>query len=173
MAATTVRKVLVDRAAKHFEEETEALDIAEGKVFVRADPSQTVELRDLARMCAAEGWPWRTWRCSRRPSPTRSIRRQARASVLPDFTFGALRGRGGGRYRDRRGQRAQGRGMSRHWPGDQPRRAEGQIGGGGMQGLGYGLMEDLIVKDGVIQDPSFAEYLIPTAMDYPTTSQSF
>jgi CO/xanthine dehydrogenase Mo-binding subunit len=47
--------------------------------------------------------------------------------------------------------------------------AEGQIAGGGMQGLGYALIEDLIVKDGVIQTPSLAEYLIPTSMDFPTT----
>jgi CO/xanthine dehydrogenase Mo-binding subunit len=46
--------------------------------------------------------------------------------------------------------------------------AEGQIIGGGMQGLGYGLMEDMAVKEGVIQTPSFSEYLIPTAMDFPS-----
>jgi CO/xanthine dehydrogenase Mo-binding subunit len=46
---------------------------------------------------------------------------------------------------------------------------EGQIAGGGMQGLGYALMEDLIVKDGIIQTPSLSEYLIPTSMDFPTT----
>ena len=30
-------------------------------------------------------------------------------------------------------------------------------------------MENLIVEEGVIQTPSFAEYLIPTSMDFPTT----
>ena len=39
-----------------------------------------------------------------------------------------------------------------------------------MQGLGYALMENLIVKDGVIQTPSLSEYLIPTSMDFPTTT---
>ena len=38
-----------------------------------------------------------------------------------------------------------------------------------MQGLGYALMEDLIVKDGVILTPSLSEYLIPTCIDFPTT----
>ena len=47
--------------------------------------------------------------------------------------------------------------------------AVGQIAGGGMQGLGYALMENLIVEDGVIKTPSLAEYLIPTATDFPTT----
>jgi len=39
-AATTVRNVLLSRASKHFEEETEALDIVDGKVFVKQDPSR-------------------------------------------------------------------------------------------------------------------------------------
>ena len=47
--------------------------------------------------------------------------------------------------------------------------AIGQLAGGGMQGLGYALMENLIVEKGVIKTPSFAEYLIPTSMDFPTT----
>ena len=47
--------------------------------------------------------------------------------------------------------------------------AIGQLAGGGMQGLGYALMENLIVEQGVIKTPSFAEYLIPTSMDFPTT----
>ena len=38
-----------------------------------------------------------------------------------------------------------------------------------MQGLGYALMENLIVEQGVIKTPSFAESLIPTSMDFPTT----
>jgi len=29
------------------------------------------------------------------------------------------------------------------------------------------LMENLIVKEGVIKTPSLSEYLIPTSMDYP------
>jgi CO/xanthine dehydrogenase Mo-binding subunit len=33
--------------------------------------------------------------------------------------------------------------------------------------LGYALTEDLIVQDGKLMTPSFAEYLIPTAMDIP------
>jgi CO/xanthine dehydrogenase Mo-binding subunit len=47
---------------------------------------------------------------------------------------------------------------------------EGQIAGGSTQGLGYALMEDFVVEDGVIQTPSLSEYLVPTARDFPITS---
>jgi len=45
----------------------------------------------------------------------------------------------------------------------------GQIAGGSHQGLGYALMEEYVVKDGMTQTPSLAEYLIPTSCDFPTT----
>ena len=44
---------------------------------------------------------------------------------------------------------------------------EGQIEGSVAMGLGYGLMEEVLVKDGAIQNPRFSEYFIPTALDVP------
>ncbi len=48
-----------------------------------------------------------------------------------------------------------------------PRALEGQIEGGIAQGLGLALMEELVVGDGRIQNASFTDYLIPTALDMP------
>lgn len=42
---------------------------------------------------------------------------------------------------------------------------EGQVEGGVVQGIGYGLFEELIVKDGKILNPNFTDYRVPTAMD--------
>jgi CO/xanthine dehydrogenase Mo-binding subunit len=42
---------------------------------------------------------------------------------------------------------------------------EGQVEGGIVQGIGYGLYEALIVKDGKILNSGFTDYRIPTAMD--------
>ncbi|RFS85043.1 xanthine dehydrogenase subunit D [Actinomadura spongiicola] len=44
---------------------------------------------------------------------------------------------------------------------------EGQIHGGSAQGLGLALMEEIIVVDGQVQNPSFTDYLIPTILDMP------
>jgi CO/xanthine dehydrogenase Mo-binding subunit len=44
---------------------------------------------------------------------------------------------------------------------------EGQIEGGTAQGLGLALMEELQVRDGVIENASFTDYLIPTFLDMP------
>ena len=46
----------------------------------------------------------------------------------------------------------------------------GQIHGGTAQGLGLALMEEIQVVDGVIRNPSFTDYLIPTILDMPPMS---
>jgi len=43
----------------------------------------------------------------------------------------------------------------------------GQIQGGVVQGLGYGLLEKMDTKDGLIQQHSFSNYVIPTTCDIP------
>ena len=48
-----------------------------------------------------------------------------------------------------------------------PLAVEGQIEGGIAQGLGLGVMEEIVTKGGVIQNASFTDYLIPTMLDMP------
>jgi CO/xanthine dehydrogenase Mo-binding subunit len=48
-----------------------------------------------------------------------------------------------------------------------PLSVEGQIEGGTVQGLGYAIMEDLVHKDGIVQNPNLADYYIPTSLDIP------
>ena len=48
-----------------------------------------------------------------------------------------------------------------------PQAVVGQIQGGSTQGMGLALMEEIVVRDGVIQNPSFTDYLIPTILDTP------
>ncbi|MBB5076950.1 xanthine dehydrogenase family protein molybdopterin-binding subunit [Nonomuraea endophytica] len=44
---------------------------------------------------------------------------------------------------------------------------EGQIHGGTAQGLGLAVMEEIVVSDGKVRNPSFTDYLIPTILDMP------
>jgi CO/xanthine dehydrogenase Mo-binding subunit len=48
-----------------------------------------------------------------------------------------------------------------------PQAVEGQIHGGIAQGLGLAVMEEIQVRDGVVRNPSFTDYLIPTILDMP------
>jgi len=44
---------------------------------------------------------------------------------------------------------------------------EGQVEGGVVMGLGYGVMEEIVMKDGETVNPDFTNYMIPTALDIP------
>src|SRR4051812_25698379 len=48
-----------------------------------------------------------------------------------------------------------------------PQAVVGQIQGGTAQGLGLAVMEEVLVVDGKVRNPSFTDYLIPTILDMP------
>jgi CO/xanthine dehydrogenase Mo-binding subunit len=48
-----------------------------------------------------------------------------------------------------------------------PESVRGQIEGGILQGVGLAIMEELIMEDGVIKNPNFTDYLLPTILDAP------
>jgi xanthine dehydrogenase D subunit len=49
----------------------------------------------------------------------------------------------------------------------------GQIEGGIAQGLGLAVMEEIVVDNGRVRNPSFTDYLLPTALDAPVVVASF
>ena len=51
-----------------------------------------------------------------------------------------------------------------------PLQAVGQIEGGIAQGVGLAVMEEIVLQDGRIRNPSFTDYLIPTALDMPVVT---
>jgi xanthine dehydrogenase D subunit len=48
-----------------------------------------------------------------------------------------------------------------------PVQVAGQIEGGIAQGVGLAVMEELVLESGVVRNPSFTDYLIPTSLDAP------
>jgi CO/xanthine dehydrogenase Mo-binding subunit len=48
-----------------------------------------------------------------------------------------------------------------------PQSVRGQIEGGILQGVGLAVMEELVMDDGVILNPTFTDYLLPTILDAP------
>ncbi|MGH9350543.1 MAG: xanthine dehydrogenase family protein molybdopterin-binding subunit [Vicinamibacterales bacterium] len=48
-----------------------------------------------------------------------------------------------------------------------PRLAAGQIEGGTVQGLGYALIEEVVMRDGAMANAQLTNYIIPTTLDTP------
>ena len=54
-----------------------------------------------------------------------------------------------------------------------PDGARGQLEGAIAQGVGATLMEEMVVVDGTVTNPSFSEYKIPTTLDVPEVESIF
>jgi CO/xanthine dehydrogenase Mo-binding subunit len=168
-AATAVRKTLLERASYYFEAPPDQLDLAEGDVFVIAEPRQRLPLAKLAAVCAAEGLHLANLALFKGPFTDRLDPETGQGDVFPDFTFGTHAievavdtETGEVTVLKSVGCHDIGRAIN-------PIAVDGQIQGGAMQGLGYALTEDYIVRDGVPLTPSLSEYLVPTTCDFPTT----
>lgn len=48
-----------------------------------------------------------------------------------------------------------------------PNAVEGQMEGGAAQGIGWAIMEEVFMKDGVMENAAFHNFLIPTVLDLP------
>jgi xanthine dehydrogenase D subunit len=48
-----------------------------------------------------------------------------------------------------------------------PESVRGQIEGGILQGVGLAVMEELVMEGGIIKNPTFTDYLLPTILDAP------
>jgi len=168
-AASAVREVLLERASKHFEEPVENLDLADSEVFVRGEPEKSMALKDLVARCASEGLPLSDLALFTAPFTDGIDPETGQGDVFPDFTFGAQAvevavDTGTGEITLLKSVAAHDVGRAIN-----PAAVEGQIQGGAEQGLGYALMEDFVVEEGVTKTPSLSEYLIPTAKDFPDT----
>jgi CO/xanthine dehydrogenase Mo-binding subunit len=168
-AASAVREVLLDRASKYFEEESENLDLADSEVFVKSDPEKSLPLKELVARCAAEGLPLSNLALFTAPFTNGIDPETGQGDVFPDFTFGTQAVEVA--VDTETGEVTVLKSIACHDVGRaiNPAAVEGQIAGGSHQGLGYALMEEFVMKDGVTQTPSLAEYLVPTSVDLPTT----
>ncbi|MGA2991737.1 MAG: molybdopterin cofactor-binding domain-containing protein [Candidatus Korobacteraceae bacterium] len=48
-----------------------------------------------------------------------------------------------------------------------PLLTEGQVEGGVAMGVGFGLMEEMVLEKGKVKNPQFTDYVLPTALDVP------
>jgi len=168
-AALAVRKTLAERASQHLECEPDEIDFADSTVFVKNDASQNMPLTQLIAMCAAEGLPRANLSLFKAPFTEKLDPDNAQGDIWPDYTFGAQAievavdtETGEVRVLKSAACHDVGRALN-------SAAVAGQIEGGAAQGLGYAMMEDVQLVNGVTVTPSFAEYLLPTASDIPET----
>ncbi|MCK5247297.1 molybdopterin-dependent oxidoreductase, partial [Candidatus Bipolaricaulota bacterium] len=169
LASNKVRGRLVSRAAEKLGVREEDLEIANSRVSVTGDESRYIELKNLVKMCAAEGIALSHLAQFNAPFTDGLDPETGQGDIWPDFTFGAQAVEVAVNVET--GQIELLKSAACHDVGRaiNPAAVHGQICGGSHQGLGYAMMEDFELQDGYIKTPSLAEYLIPTVLDFPST----
>ncbi len=167
MAATQVRENMLACAARHFGVEPDDLDMADSTVFVVDDPERSMTIKELVRLCAAEGIHRHNLAIFRAPVSDGIDPETGQGEVFPDFTYGAHAAEvavdietGEVRVLQSVGAHDVGQAINM-------RAVEGQIEGSALMGQGFALSEELILDQGRLLNGSLSEYLIPTSEDVP------
>jgi xanthine dehydrogenase molybdenum-binding subunit len=172
-AAAKLRAQLLDIAAGELEEPARALDIADGWVFVTAEPRRRLaydrvvragHLRAGGRPLIAEAFY---------DPPTEMLDKDLRGNVSAAYGFAAQAVLLD--VEEETGRVAVRRVVSAHDVGRalNPLAAEGQVHGGIHMGLGYALSERLVVERGHLLTSTFLDYALLRAEDMPQIAVRF
>ena len=166
-AAREVRRHLVAAAAALLEAAPADVVLADGRAFVRGAPDRAFTLASVVKGAIAEGRPVQALEKYDAPSAPTIDPVTGQGKAFNDYTFGThaieveIDAETG---RTRVSQLVAcfdaGRVINRA-------SAEGQLEGGAVQGLGYALMEEITLENGVSKNPHLADYKIPTTLDVP------
>jgi CO/xanthine dehydrogenase Mo-binding subunit len=156
-AAREVRKRLLDLAADHFEASADDLEIKDGIVQVRGVPDRTIPIGDLAGM--AQGKPGG-------PGPVIGEGREAVEGGAPGFVVHLARvtvDADTGKVELKQYVAIQDVGFAMN-----PMMVEGQIHGGTVQGIGWGMHEAMVYdENGQLLTGTFMDYDLPKASSVP------
>jgi CO/xanthine dehydrogenase Mo-binding subunit len=164
-AARELRAQLLVVAGRMLDVAAEDLEMIDDEV--RTGDGRALPLRSLLTQCARHGVPRSHLGVYHAPAGEPVDLNAGAGKVFPDYTFGAHAAEvevdtetGVVRVLKYVAAHDVGRAIN-------PQSVEGQIQGGAVQGLGFGLMEEVVVEEGINLTTSFASYLIPSAADLP------
>jgi CO/xanthine dehydrogenase Mo-binding subunit len=164
-ASRELREQILGVAASLLDADAATLTLIEGTAG--APDGRRLPLVDLLRQCARAGVPRSHLGVYHAPAGEPVDFETGQGKVFPDYTFGAHAVEvevdvetGVVRVLKHVAAHDVGRAIN-------PQSVAGQIQGGAVQGLGYGLMEEIVLEEGINLTTSFASYLIPSAADVP------
>src|SRR5256886_7278482 len=166
-AARELRRHLVGAAAALLEAAPGDIELAGGRALVRGAPDRAIPLAVVVKAAIGEGRPVQVLEKYDAPSAPTIDPTTGQGKAFNDYTFGTHAievevDAETGRTRARRLVSCFDAGRIVHRA-----NAEGQLEGGAVQGLGYALMEEVALDNGVSKNPHLADYKIPTSLDAP------
>ena len=167
LAAADAKRQILEAAAASMGESVEDLDMKEGRIYRKGEPEEWIAFEKTVRgkhfrpdgdVVLARGWY---------EPPTEKQDKEYRGNISATYGFAAQAVEvevdtetGEVKVLKIAAAHDVGRAIN-------PMAVEGQIHGGISMGLGYGLYEELVVQEGQVLNPNFADYSLPTALDMP------
>jgi len=167
LAAADAKRQILEVAAQNLGEKVENLEMKDGKVFLKGEPEEWIPFAKMVRskhfrpdgdVILARGWY---------EPPTERQDKEFRGNISATYGFAtqAVEVEVDGKT----GEVTVLKIAAAHDVGRaiNPMAVEGQIHGGVSMGLGYALYEELVVEEGKVLNPNFADYGLPTVLDMP------
>ncbi len=166
-AAADAKKILFEEAAYELNVDVRALESANGKIFLKDFPDRSVSFADMAEKCTLKRGKPPLGKGSHNPATTHLDAETGRGKPFEAYVYAAQVAKV--EVDTETGEVEVLKIYAAHDCGNaiNPRMVEGQIIGGVSMGVGYALTEEVVLKDGWVQNPQLRDYIIPTAMDMP------
>ncbi len=167
LAAADAKCQILEAAAQAYKRKAENLDMRAGQIFVKGEPEEVIPYDKAVRaghfrpdgdVILARGWY---------EPPTEKQDKEFRGNISAAYAFAAQAAEV--EVDTETGEVTVLKIAAAHDVGRaiNPMAVEGQIEGGVSMGLGYGLNEELVLEEGRLLNPNFADYALPTALDMP------
>ncbi|MBI3129687.1 MAG: xanthine dehydrogenase family protein [Candidatus Tectomicrobia bacterium] len=165
-AVARAKGFLLRKAAQMLEAAEDDLEIAEGRISVKGAPDRSRSLAEVALKCHRDG-EMPIAEGSYTPPGQYLDKKTGQGKPYDCYVFAAHAAEvevdvDTGECRVLQLAAAHDVGQAVN-----PMNVEGQIEGGSLQGYGFGMMERIVYKRGIAQNPNLDDYLIPTALDTP------
>lgn len=165
-ACGQIRERVLAVAARQLNADPREIDMVGGKVFVAGRPETAITLAAVAAKAFVSQVPLAVVGAWYPPQPTFRAG-DGQGDPMHAYTFGALGveievDTQTGVVRVTRSVLACDVGRAIN-----PSAVEGQMEGGAAQGIGWALMEEVFMKDGLMENAAFHNFLIPTVKDLP------
>ena len=153
-ACDNLKAQLLNRAADRLDLPVDQLEYRDGCVSAKGDPSRVVTIQELGQASVSTGG-----------GPILATGAMSRARGAPSFAAHVV---------DVEVDPETGKvTILGYWAFQDcgfavnPTQVEGQMQGGATQGIGWALTEEYVFDDGILRNPTFLDYRMPTALDLP------
>jgi CO/xanthine dehydrogenase Mo-binding subunit len=165
--ARAAKKILLEVAAEELKIAAEALEAQDGVIFVKGFPERRISLAKIAWKAYMDKGRPIIAADSYNPSTTMLDKETGHGKPYGAYVFGAQIAEV--EVDTETGQFDVLRIIAVHDCGKSinPLLTEGQIEGGAAMGLGFGIMEEMVIEGCKVKNPELTNYIVPTSLDVP------